>query len=225
MERSLQAYCEQNGLEELLAQWDPERNGTCLPSDVSRGSKTRVWWRCEKGHQWQCTVASRTGEGSGCPVCAGKQVVPGVNDLTSMFPDVAAQWHPEQNGTLRAEQVSPYSNRRVWWRCELGHEWRTMIAHRTKVGSGCPYCAGFKVLAGFNDLQTLRPEIARQWHPTLNEDMTPSMVMPGSHRKVWWQCEQGHAWKSVVYSRTGPRKSGCPVCAGKEQAADDTQLV
>jgi hypothetical protein len=71
------------------------------------------------------------------------------------------------------------------------------------------------VLAGFNDLATLEPEVAEQWHPTLNGILKPSMVTAGSHRKVWWQCSKGHVWKAVVYSRTGPQKCGCPVCAGR----------
>ena len=57
-------------------------------------------------------------------------------------------------------------------------------------------------------------ELLRQWHPTLNGTLTPQMVTVGSHKKVWWQCPEGHVWKAVVYARAGPGKSGCPVCAG-----------
>ena len=39
------------------------------------------------------------------------------------------------------------------------------------------------------------------------------MVTAGSRRKVWWVCGAGHVWKAAVYSRTGKKKSGCPVCA------------
>ena len=42
-----------------------------------------------------------------------------------------------------------------------------------------PYCAGRKVLAGFNDLATLAPEVACQWHTTLNGSLTPDMVTAG----------------------------------------------
>lgn len=89
------------------------------------------------------------------------------------------------------------------------------MAARAASGSGCPYCAGRKVLAGFNDLATREPLLAKQWHPKLNGSLTPEMVTPGSHRKVWWQCHEGHAWRAVIYSRTGPKRSGCPVCAGR----------
>ena len=200
---------------QLAAQWHPTRNGALTPGMVAPGATRRVWWRCERGHEWQASVTSRTSGGNGCPVCAGKQVVAGENDLASRFPAVAAQWHPTKNGKLTPQQVTPYANRKVWWRCELGHEYQAAVGARTMSGSGCPYCSGRKVLAGFNDLATLAPEVARQWHPTLNRGLTPEMVTAGSHHKVWWQCGQGHVWKAVIYSRTGPKKCGCPVCSGR----------
>ncbi|MEE0067677.1 MAG: zinc-ribbon domain-containing protein [Evtepia gabavorous] len=82
-------------------------------------------------------------------------------------------------------------------------------------GSDCPYCAGRKVLAGFNDLATRYPELAQTWDPVLNGALTPAMVTPGSHKKVWWRCPENHVWKAVVYSRTSDKRCGCPVCAGK----------
>ena len=112
-------------------------------------------------------------------------------------------------------QVTPFSNRRAWWICEKGHEYNTVIAHRTQSSSGCPYCSNRKVLAGYNDLATIKPKIAEQWHPALNGELTPQTVTAGSRKKVWWQCSAGHIWRAVIYSRAGPQTCGCPVCAGK----------
>ena len=75
-----------------------------------------------------------------------------------------------------------------------------------------------KVLAGFNDLATVEPRIAAEWHPTLNGALTPEMVTVGSTKKVWWECPLGHVWKAAIYPRTGAKKCGCPVCAGKHGA-------
>lgn len=199
---------------DLAGQWHPTRNGPLTPRDVVAGTVRKVWWQCEKGHEWQAAIASRV-SGMGCPVCAGKVIIPGENDLATFFPEIAKEWHLVKNGTLKPEAVSPFSNRKAWWRCPLGHEYQSIIALRTLRGNGCPYCAGRKVLPGFNDLETAEPETAKQWHPTLNGALTPEMVTAGSHRRVWWQCPNGHVWKAVVYSRSGPGKSGCPVCAGR----------
>ena len=200
---------------DLAKQWHPTKNGTLTPRDVVAGTRRKVWWVCGKGHAWQAAVASRAGSGAGCPVCAGKAVVPGENDLASLFPGIEVEWHPTRNGVLTPEKLTPYSNKRVWWRCPLGHEYRAVVGARTVSGTGCPYCANRKVLPGFNDLAAREPELAAQWHPTLNGALTPEQVTAGAHRKVWWQCPEGHIWKAVIYSRAGPQKCGCPVCAGK----------
>lgn len=200
---------------EIAAQWHPGKNGSLTPQSVVSGSYAKVWWQCGKGHEWQATVLSRTSNSNGCPICAGKQVIPGENDLASAFPQIAAQWHPSKNGTKTPEAVTAYSNRRVWWLCGNGHEYQSVIAHRTSSASECPYCTNRKVLAGFNDLETIEPRVAAQWHGELNGALSPRMLTPGSRKRVWWQCGEGHVWKAVVYSRTGPQKCGCPVCAGK----------
>lgn len=198
----------------LAAQWDKEKNGQLTPTDVLAGSERCVWWKCDKGHSWRASILRRS-RGAGCPVCLGKSVVPGENDLAARFPSLAAEWNTERNGSLKPNQVTSFSNRRVWWRCALGHAWQAVIASRVVENSGCPYCTGRRVLAGFNDLATLHPKIAAQWDSTLNGSLTAEMVTPGSHKRVWWKCSEGHVWKTAIYSRTGKQKCGCPVCAGK----------
>ena len=104
----------------LLKEWDESRNFPLTPDTVSYGSKKKVWWTCENGHSWQTTVHVRS-EGSGCPYCAGRKVLPGFNDLETLYPDVAAQWHPSLNGALTPEMVTPGSSKKVWWQCSMGH--------------------------------------------------------------------------------------------------------
>jgi hypothetical protein len=59
------------------------------------------------------------------------------------------------------------------------------------------------------------PEVARQWHPTKNGDLTPEGVTAGSDRLVWWLCSEGpdHEWQTPVELR-GKRGLGCPFCTG-----------
>lgn len=59
----------------------------------------------KKGHEWQAKIATRVA-GSGCPVCAGRKIVPGENDLATMIPDVAAEWLQEKNGAIDSGDVS-----------------------------------------------------------------------------------------------------------------------
>ena len=62
--------------------------------------------------------------------------------------------------------------------------------------------------------QTRDDTLLREWHPTLNDSLTPETVTYGSHYKVWWICGEGHVWKATVVNRAGKKKTGCPVCAG-----------
>ena len=43
----------------LAKEWDIHKNGELLPQMVSAGSGKKVWWKCENGHEWQATIASR----------------------------------------------------------------------------------------------------------------------------------------------------------------------
>lgn len=40
-------------------------------------------------------------------------------------------------------------------------------------------------------LAELNTELAKQWHPTKNGDLTTFDVFPKSHKKVWWKCDKG----------------------------------
>ena len=198
---------------ELAAQWDARKNAPRKPSEFSAGSHTLAWWLCEKGHSWRAQIKSRV-SGCGCPVCMGRLVVAGANSLADVAPELSRQWDMDKNAPLTPRQVTAGTMRKVWWRCALGHSWRAAVSPRVRQGVGCPYCAGRKVLPGFNDLASKAPAVAAQWHPVLNGSLTPEMVMVSSHRRVWWQCPQGHVWRALVYSRTGEQRCGCPVCGG-----------
>ncbi|WP_110590585.1 zinc-ribbon domain-containing protein [Microbacterium suaedae] len=77
--------------------------------------------------------------------------------------------------------------------------------------------------ASVNSLAVLRPQVATEWHPTLNGDLTASDVTLGSGRKVWWRCPRGHEWQSAVSSRA--KGSRCPMCAGIVAVPGETDLA
>lgn len=192
---------------EVAATLDPELNPMDLSSRVGLHSGAMAWWRCSEGHVYQATVGSR--QKSGCPICAGQRVLAGYNDLESQNPDAAAHFLQGKNGVTPSE-VLVSSRIQYWWECDLGHNFK---AHPDSVrkGNWCPYCGGKKLLMGFNDLETVRPDIAKQWHPTKNAELKPSQVINGFHKKVWWLCDAGHDYlQSGKKRRVG---QGCPSCA------------
>src|SRR5205823_4226319 len=63
------------------------------------------------------------------------------------------------------------------------------------------------------------PDIAAQWHPDKNGDLTPDKLPSGSHERVWWKCGKGpdHEWQASVKDRTrSDGATGCPCCNGKQ---------
>ena len=138
-----QKICKDNCLETVypvLHEWHPTKNGAMTPRDVTPGSGTRTWWLCKKGHEWESKVNNRT-HGYGCPYCSGRLITE-ENNLAVLYPDLARQWHPHGNGKLTPKDVSPGSEKRVWWICDCKHKWQATVINRTKHGSGCPYCSG-----------------------------------------------------------------------------------
>ena len=208
----------------IAAQWHPTKNGSISPEKILAGSSKKYWWKCPEGpdHEWQAHPNNRTSKGSGCPFCAGKRVSI-TNSLAVLFPEVGDQWDYEKNGTITPEDVLPGTHKRFWWKCPKGpdHEWEASVNARTQ-GNSCPFCRGRKVSVT-NSLATLHPELAVQWHPTRNGEVTPDQVVAGSHQKIWWLCSEGpdHEWEASVGSRFTSNQ-GCPYCAGKKASVTNS---
>jgi hypothetical protein len=203
--------CKDNSLATLYPkiakELHPTKNGNVTAHDVTRGSNKKVRWKCNQGHEYDATIASRV-NGTGCPFCAGKRVCKD-NSLATLFPKIAKELHPTKNGDLTAHDVTSGSHKKLWWKCNQGHEWNATVNSRVN-GSGCPFCSGNRVCKD-NSLATLFPKIAKELHPTKNGDVTGHDVTPGSGKKLWWICEDGHEWDAIVCDRVG-KDSGCPHC-------------
>lgn len=200
---------------ELMTLWDYDKNVEIgiYPENIKAHSDIKTWWKCSKGHSWQ-TRTKNLSRGRSCPYCAGNKVAVGETDLATVRPDLAEEWHPTKNKGLQPSDVMPRYSRKVWWLGKCGHEWKADPDHRYN-GTGCPYCDGQLVIKGENDLETLHPEIAEEWHPTKNRKLKPSDVKVKSGVKVWWICPVcEYEWRSAVISRTSIG-AGCPRCAGR----------
>ena len=101
---------------QLMTEWNWEKNNElgCDPNQLTHGSNKKVWWKCNKGHEWQANINDRNIRKRGCPYCANQKVVTGINDLATTHPSLAKQWHPSKN-INEPTQVFPQSNKSVWW--------------------------------------------------------------------------------------------------------------
>jgi hypothetical protein len=139
------------------------------------------------------------------------------NSFADHNPSITKEWHPRKNGSLTARGITMKSNKKIWWQCKMGHEWQSTANNRA-VGSGCPFCAGQRVTKE-TSLASKNPKLAKEWHPTKNGKLTPEDVMPGSHKKVWWQCSKGHEYISIIYNKL--KGNGCPYCSNKKVCEDN----
>lgn len=194
---------------DLAKEWNYEKNGDLRPEDVSCGSNKKVWWKLPydvpddypvehlRGKhfdfEWEATISSRN-SGVGCPYLSGQAVWTGFNDLATINPELSAQWHLTKNGDLKPTDVTIKSGKKVWWllpyddpktRKHFDFEWKAAVSDRNN-GKNCPYLSGKAVWPGFNDLETLNPELARQWHPIKNRNLKPIDVTISSNKRVWW---------------------------------------
>lgn len=211
---------------QVASQWHPTRNKAGVtPRTAAYDSTVDAWWLCQNPacmHEWFTTVKTRTlGNQRGCPVCARPKSAVAAPDhsFAAHYPDVLAEWHPRLNFRLDPYTVKPKASMKVWWLCgSCQHEWPATVLSRTRGKTGCGPCSYAQrgrligLPAPGESLADRFPQLAAEWHPTLNRHR-PEELKPGSDTKAWWICTEGHVWEANVYSRTGIAQAGCWECA------------
>ena len=175
------------------------------PTEFVAGSNKKQKWKCSLGHNWNARPADRIGKNSKCPYCSNSKLLTGFNDLASEFPEIAKEadgWDPTQ--------VISRTGKVFNWRCNEGHTWSNSPNARIRKESvsKCPYCSNHFAWAGFNDLATTHPEIAKEaygWDPT--------KFIAGSAKKLEWKCTKGHIF---VMSLNNKLSHDCSVCANRQ---------
>ena len=74
-----------------------------------------------------------------------------------------------------------------------------------------------KILRGYNDLESKRPDLLEEWDYEKNITIQPYTITDKSGKKVWWKCKKGHSWIATAHDRS--RGTGCPIC--KKMNRDD----
>lgn len=206
----------------LRQEWDEIENGCSFDVGVKTPEK-KFWWRCNEGHRWETRAISRIKRESRCPYCIGRKAITGVNDVATLYPDLAKQFHPTRNGELKLDRLKESSGKKVWWICEKGHEWEAVINTRTKRGYGCPICSRQKIIAGVNDFATSHPELAEEVCLEKNPGVDITQI-GGSKQRIVWRCpDKGHKYVMTIGKRIN-RGDGCPYCAGRYPIKGETDL-
>jgi hypothetical protein len=182
------------------------------PSKTSHGARGKYSWKCPLGHKYETAMSLRAQRGTGCPICSNKKVLIGFNDLSTTHPELAREaegWDPSQ--------VIAGSHKKLKWKCSNQHTYEATVGSRSGKGrTGCPVCVNQKLLAGFNDIGTTHPELAKEaygWDPTT--------VLTGSNKKFNWKCKKEHIFSATISDRMGNKKrdrkgTSCPICANQK---------
>lgn len=156
-------------------------------------------------------VNDRTGQKhSNCPVCAGKRVAIGINDLFTTNPELKNEWDFERN-IISPSTINAGSHKKVYWICPNGHSYLSIVYVRAKMKCGCPIC-GHQIVGYNNSFADLYPNLLCEWNYEKNK-ADPYQILPQSNKKYWWKCSKcGYEWETAMCHRTGQNK-GCPLCA------------
>ena len=121
-----------------MIEWDFELNDI-EPSKISPNSSKKANWICPKGHLYKASITKRN-HGRNCPVCAGKQIIQGVNDFATLQPRLASEWDYEKNELLPTNYTE-HSNKKVYWKCNhCNCSWLAGINQRVRGRYACPKC-------------------------------------------------------------------------------------
>jgi hypothetical protein len=173
-----------------------KQGGKCLVVEYL-GYKTKILWKCAKGHSWKAAPSSII-KGVWCPHCE--------NRLPKTIDDVRTLAKRDGGECLSTQYVSAHKELRI--RCSEGHEWVTTW-NRLRQGNWCPTC-GLKNLTNSRRLTIdLMRNIARKrGGQCLSKQYVNCQV------KLFWQCQSDHQWLATPSNIK--RGSWCPKCAGRK---------
>lgn len=200
-----------------------------LAFDVTTGSGRKLTFVCpdckQKFEAAICNVVRSVGNGTtGCPVCAGRKVVPGINDLASQYPEVATMWSSKNK--LSASEVATQSGKKAFFKCHnCGQEFEARIHHVVDAvdngHTGCPICAGLKVVSSINDLASQCPEAAAMW--SSKNKLSASEVAVKSSKKAFFKCRDcGQEFEAAIQNvvrSVGNGFTGCYDCKMRRKNA------
>ena len=215
-------------IQELIEVLDNERN-VADGIDVTKiniNSSKILNWQCKNGHRFKEKTSLMYRRKHKCFYCIGRRILPGENDLQSCYPIIAEEFDTEKNG-ITADKISPKDTKTYWWTCKNNHpSFMQSVEHRVTRNTKCPYCTGRKSIAGENDLETLFPDIAKEWDVAKNDGLLPQDISPYTYNTYWWICHKGHSYKKKVIQRTKFHKPiDCPKCVKAHSTSFPEQAI
>ena len=223
--KNFRQWCLENSKFDLLKTYENAQN-EYASDKIGFSGLNKVNWKCTKcGMEWVLNTNKMHKRKEICLYCSHKKASPFYN-LETEEPSLAKEFNLKKN-SKKPTQYIPTSHKKIWWKCEKGHEFEQTIRQRVKSAkinliNGrpiCPFCNHERVSSTYNLFKEFR-YIAKQWNYKMNGSLTPLQVSPKSSKKVWWTCEfdSTHIWQSKISNRTVLNR-GCPICAKNSKSS------
>ena len=172
-----------------------------------------VVWKCSQKHEFLESFYNIHQSGRlSCNICNFRKIVPGINDLQTIYPDIARDYDAEKN-EINVDQISPKSSDEdTYWICKKGHHFQRSVRNHVIWQGVCPVCSRHVLVKGENDLLTAFPEIYKVWDYNKNEKR-PEDCFDTLINKYQFSCEQGHNYRANV-RQIVDHEYRCLVCEG-----------
>ncbi|MFM9435074.1 thiol-disulfide isomerase/thioredoxin [Janthinobacterium sp. CG_23.3] len=190
--------------QEMLAQCRQialERGGQLLSTHYL-DNRNKLAWRCARGHTFEAPPGNIK-SGQWCPKCYGR-------GSKEEHHAILSQLAVERGGRL-VSACYLGARDKLTWECRRGHQWDATLASVKTHGRWCPQC-------GIIDKHT--PTLMRKYHAVARErgGLCLSDDYTTAHRKMQWQCGEGHLWSASPSNIMGGK--WCPRCSGRMPAAE-----
>ena len=213
---------------ELAKNWDYDSNKNLTPFMLPPGSNFPATFKCERcGKRWSAAISTVVKwNRTLCKKCSmgdnglrqSKKYAVLQGSLAEKYPNSVLQWDQQANGDLTPSDIPSGYSREVFWKCpDCGYKWKQSPCSRTigKKLSPCPHCAGRVAMPGVDDLETLYPDIAKEWDYSKNNGVLPSEIRPNSYVDRYWICSKHNkGFKTSPHFRL--KGVGCSRCKGEK---------
>ena len=166
------------------------KGGECL-SIYYKNTKTKMKWKCDKGHIWETCFDKIKNRNTWCPNCAGK---------IKLTLEECKKYAVKKGGKCLSVEYKNNTTK-MKWKCNKGHIWKTTFQIIKNLNSWCPSCSGCKKLT----LQDCKKYAQKREGKCLEK------IYKNCTTKMKWRCSQGHEWKSC-FANIKNLKRWCPHC-------------